>query len=138
MAAKAKVTTLQTTRTRPMQLGRGYQHILVEGQDARNLDVHVNVIKVGSGPGPYHYHERCENIYIVLTGTIEAIVDGKRFILRTDDVALIPPGVPHSAGNVGDVEASVIEIYAPPRGADFHVIADPVHVEDALLSDREV
>lgn len=137
MTARVKVTTLHSTDTRPLQLGRGYQRLLIERGDADNLDVHVNVLKVGSGLGPYHYHERSENIYIVLSGTIEAIVDGKRFILRKDDVALIPPGTPHSAGNVGEVEALAIEIYAPPRGTDYHVLDDPTRVEDAPASARE-
>jgi mannose-6-phosphate isomerase-like protein (cupin superfamily) len=114
-----------------MQLDRGYQRVLVEGAGADNVDVHVNVINVGSGPGPYHFHERCDNVYIVLSGTVEAVVDGVRYTLQKDDVAFIPPGVPHSAGNTGAVEAVVIEIYAPPRGTDFHVVRDPRHVQDA-------
>lgn len=134
MTAGAKITSIPSAPTRPMQLGRGYQRVLVEGEGAINVDVHVNVIKVGSGPGPYHYHERCENIYIVLSGTIEAIVDGVRHVLRKDDVAFIPPGVPHSAGNVGDADAVAIEIYSPPRGTDFHVVEPPTRVRDAVTS----
>jgi mannose-6-phosphate isomerase-like protein (cupin superfamily) len=30
----------------------------------------------------------------------------------------VPPGVPHSAENIGDGEARLVEIYTPP-GADF-------------------
>lgn len=127
----AKVTNLNTAPTRQMQLGRGYQRLLVEGDGAKNVDVHVNHIKVGSGPGPYHYHARCENVYIVLEGTVEAVVDGVRYILGKDDVAFIPPGVPHSAGNGGEVEAVAIEIYSPPRNGDFNVVDPPTAVRDA-------
>ncbi len=137
MSPKPHITRLDTNTTRPMQLGRGYQRILVEGEDAKNADVHVNVIKVGSGSGPYHYHDKCENTYIVLEGTIEAIVEGQRFILKKGDVAFIPAGLRHSAGNAGDVEAVAIEIYAPPRGTDFHTVDDPTHVVDAPASARE-
>lgn len=100
--------------------------MLIEGEGAKNVDVHINVIKVGSGPGLYHYHARTENVYLVLAGTVEVIVDGERHLLREGDVAFIAPGVPHSAGNGGDAEAEVIEIYAPPRGDDFHVVDVPV------------
>ncbi len=114
-----------------MQLGRGYQLLLTEGAGARNVDVHVNVIEVDSGPGPYHYHERAENVYVVLSGTIEVIADGVRHILREGDAAFIPPGLPHAAGNAGAVEARVLEIYAPPRNGDYHVVDDPASVIDA-------
>lgn len=122
--AGARFTSLANAPTRPMQLGRGTQQLLVEGDGARNLDVHVNVIKVGSGPGPYHYHEHCENVYVVLSGVVEVFVEGERRLLREGDVAFVPPGVRHAAGNGGsEVEARVLEIYSPPRGSDFHVVA---------------
>ena len=124
MSAKPIFTSLTAAKTRPMQLGRGFQRLLVEGEGAENLDVHINVLKVGSGPGPYHYHERCENVYLVLSGIADVTVDGRRMLLHEGEVAFIPPRVPHSAGNGGDVEAEVLEIYSPPRGQDFHVIAD--------------
>lgn len=101
MTARVKLTNLRTAPTRPMQLGRGYQRILVEGEDAQNVDVHVNVLKAGSGSGPYHYHARSENIYTVLAGTIEAIVEGTRYLLRENDVAFIPPGVHRSPPSRG-------------------------------------
>jgi mannose-6-phosphate isomerase-like protein (cupin superfamily) len=82
------------------------------------------VINVDSGPGPYHYHERAENIYIVLEGLVEVMIEGTRHVLRKDDVAFIPPGLRHYAGNAGDTPAKVIEIYAP-AGTDFHIVDDP-------------
>ncbi len=60
----------------------------------------------------------------MLSGVAEVTVEGRRMLLREGDVAFIPPGVPHAAGNGGDVEAEVLEVYSPPRGQDFHVIAD--------------
>lgn len=124
MSAKAVFTSLAAAKTRPLQLGRGFQKLLVEGEGAKNLDVHINVLKVGSGPGPFHYHERCENVYLVLSGVAEVTVEDRRMLLHQGDIAFIPPGVPHAAGNGGNVEAEVLEIYSPPRGQDFHVVAD--------------
>ena len=39
------------------------------------------------------------------------------------EVAFIPPGVRHQAGNCGDTVARVLEIYAP-AGEDFHIVDD--------------
>ncbi len=111
-------------RLQTMRWNRGVTHKLVDPEvGAANLDLHINVINVDSGPGPYHYHARSENIYVVLEGTVWAIVEGEKYILEKDDVVFIPPGVKHAAGNGGTVPARVIEIYAPP-GPDFHIVED--------------
>src|SRR5712692_7212048 len=102
----AVVFNLADATTRPMRWDRGFQLPLVGEQNgASNVDVYINVIKVGSGPGPYHYHARAENVYIVLEGTVEAVVEGQRYYLQKDDVAFIPPGLRHYAGNAGQVPA---------------------------------
>jgi mannose-6-phosphate isomerase-like protein (cupin superfamily) len=118
------VFNLSDAPTRPMRYDRGTQiRLFGEETGARNIDVHINVINVDSGPGPYHFHEHAENVYIVLEGEIEAIVEGERHVLRKDDVAFIPPGLRHSAGNAGTVPARAIEIYAPV-GTDFHIVSE--------------
>ena len=68
-------------------------------------------------------HAKAENIYVVLEGNVEAIVEGKKYRLGPGEVAFIPPGVRHQAGNCGDKIARVLEIYAP-AGEDFHIVDD--------------
>jgi mannose-6-phosphate isomerase-like protein (cupin superfamily) len=113
-----------------MRYDRGTQ-IRLFGEDtgAKNIDVHINVINADSGSGPYHYHEHAENVYIVLEGQIEVVIEGKRHVLSKDDVAFIPPGVKHSAGATGGAQAKAIEIYAP-AGVDFNIVDDPTDVVD--------
>lgn len=124
------VFNLSEAPTTPMRYDRGTQ-IRLFGEDtgAKNVDVHINVINADSGSGPYHYHERAENVYIVLEGQVEAVVEGKRYILGKDDVAFIPAGLKHLAGATGGAPARVIEIYAPV-GTDFHIVDDPTDVVD--------
>lgn len=130
MSSDPIVFNLSEAPTRPMRFDRGTQ-IRLFGEDtgAVNVDVHINVINADSGSGPYHYHERAENVYIVLDGQIEAIVEGKRYVLGKDDVAFIPAGLKHSAGATGGAPARAIEIYAP-AGTDFHIVDDPIDVVD--------
>ena len=103
-------------------------HLVGPRHGAVKVDAHINVISQDSGIGPYHYHREAENIYIVLDGIVEVILDAERYYLVKDDVAFIPPGVPHAAGSAGFGSATVIEIYAP-AGEDFHIIEDPDGVE---------
>ena len=73
--------------------------------------------------GPYHYHRHAENVYVVLEGVIHVVIDGRFHVLEKDDVAFIPPGVPHAAGSSGENTAVLLEIYAP-AGRDFHIVSD--------------
>ena len=41
-----------------------------------NVDVHVNVIKAGASRGEIHYHEKAENVYIVMDGQLEVCIEG--------------------------------------------------------------
>lgn len=125
-----KFTTLSSGEERPMNDGKGVVRSLVGPADgARNIDVHVNVIRKDAPAFPYHYHEHAENVYVVLEGTAEAIVDGVRHRLVKGDVAFIPPGVPHAAGSAGDGPVVLLEIYAP-AGQDFHRLDMPDEVRE--------
>lgn len=88
---------------------------------ARNVDIHVNYLAPNSGPGPAHYHERAENVYILLDGRLEVEVAGELRHLERGDVLFIPPGLVHRTSNPGEETARFIEVYAP-AGKDFHVV----------------
>ena len=126
------VTAIDDAPLRPFADGRGGQiHLFDTENGAANVDVHVNVLRPGSGLGRYHRHERSENVYVVLEGLVELHVEGAEYCLRTGDAVLIPPGLAHRAGAHPDasVETRILEIYAPP-GPDFHVV-DSEEVERA-------
>lgn len=120
MSPRAKLTTLSESEFQMMNDDKGVTRPLVGlGDGAEKVDVHLNVLKPGAPAHPYHYHERAENVYIVLEGTAELIIEGTVYLVEKDGVAFIPPGVPHAAGNAGDEPLTLLEIYAP-AGHDFH------------------
>lgn len=130
MAEKAEFfrTTIAGAPTGPLALGRGLKRMLVNPDiGARNMDVHINELKFDSGPGEIHYHAKAENVYIVLEGTLEVVIEGERHLLGPNEVGFIPPGVVHTAGNAGDAGIGgvcrIVEIYAP-AGKDFVEVAD--------------
>jgi pentose-5-phosphate-3-epimerase len=72
-----------------MRWDRGKALRLVDEADgAKKVDVHINLINVDSGPGPTHYHAKAENIYVVLEGSVEAIV-----CLLTIRDGVLPPTI---------------------------------------------
>lgn len=109
---------------RALRHGRGVASELVNPSiGASAVDLHLNRLRPAAAPGPYHLHTASENVYYVLAGRLAIRIDGVDHELGPGDAAFIPPGTPHSATNVGDEEAVLIEIYAPP-GADFVDVAD--------------
>lgn len=123
--AEAFFTKIAGAPSRDLNLGRGTLAMLVdERTGAHNVDVHINTINIDSGPGERHFHARAENVYIVLEGCLEVVVQGERHLLYKDDVGFVPPGIVHTAGNAGTHGiCRVIEIYAP-AGKDFNVVED--------------
>lgn len=110
-------------REKELRGGRGVMRGYVDATvGASAVDLHVNRLNAGSGPGPYHRHDRVENVYLVLEGRVRVVLDGVAHVLDPGDAAFIPRGVPHSASNIGDGEALLVEVYAP---ADVDFIQQP-------------
>ena len=118
-------TSINASRKVVMKNDRGINHVLVDGNGLNNVSVQVQEFNVGAAFGSYHYHEGSDNIYLVLSGTIESVVDGETLLLEEGDLMFIPAGSPHKTRNGGDVVARALEIYAPPAGDDSHPSPDP-------------
>lgn len=106
-------------RESQLRYGRGRMIKLVDAEvGASRVDLHLNVILAGSAPGPYHLHTEAENVYHVLDGRVRIRIDGVDHDAVAGDTVFIPPGVPHSATNIGEGDARLLEIYAPAK-VDF-------------------
>ncbi len=120
---KAHLTSISRSPQTLMRLGRGItKHLVGTRNGAEQVDMHINVLNHDSGMGPYHFHRKAENVYVVLEGAVEVVIDGVTHQMEKDDVAFIPPGVPHAAGSAGGKPAVVLEVYAP-AGKDFHIVS---------------
>jgi quercetin dioxygenase-like cupin family protein len=62
---------------------------------------------------PVHVHEE-EQIVIVLDGEFEFEIDGDTRTMRTGDVAVVPPWVPHGA-RTQDSGCYEVDVFNPPR-----------------------
>jgi len=101
-------------RMKELRYGRGTMEFLVDASDgAKQLDVHINVVRAGTEPGPRHYHSGNENAYFVLGGEGEITVGDDAYVVGQGDFIFIPPGVPHAVHNSGSEDLRLIEIYAP-------------------------
>jgi mannose-6-phosphate isomerase-like protein (cupin superfamily) len=114
-----------------LAFGRGVSKHLAGSDDGlATTEVHINEIWPQSGLGQYHVHKRADSVYLVLSGTMVAVVDGLRYQAPESSAVIIHAGTPHAVGNGGGKTLRVVEIYAP-AGSDFHAIEPPAVVIDA-------
>lgn len=119
-----KIWHLGECPTHPMEPGRGEQIKLINPSlGTEKVDVHLNRLIPGGPPGKVHHHTRSDNVYIVKRGEGTLTVEGKRHVIREDDVVYIPAGMKHSLANESDAVFEIFEIYAP-SGRHFDFLVD--------------
>lgn len=109
--------------TKPLGTRGTAFRVLTPGAGSELLELYVNVLEPGSGPGPYHYHSNADNIYVVLDGEGEVTVDGARIPVTQGDSLALSPGERHDIENTGPDQLRVLEIKVP-AGSDFVTVED--------------
>jgi mannose-6-phosphate isomerase-like protein (cupin superfamily) len=75
-----------------------------------------------------HVHRLTTETYTVVQGSIELALDDERIALHVGDVAVIRPGVVHSARSIGDDHAARITVTTIPEFSpdDYFPVPDSV------------
>jgi quercetin dioxygenase-like cupin family protein len=74
----------------------------------------------GGAPAPPHLHPSQEERFVVLSGALQAAVDGERMTLREGDDLVIPAGTAHEFGGRPDEAGKVRwEVRPPLRTWEF-------------------
>lgn len=117
---KGKVIKAEEGRTLNI-LGNRQIHKLT-GKDTGNQMVEwIDYLAPGSGIPP-HIHSREDEIFRVLEGQVEIMVDNKTTILKAGDIALAPKNIVHSWKVVGTENAKMC-VSAYPSGME-HLFED--------------
>jgi len=88
------------------------------GSDTKNQLVEwVSNVEPGIGIPP-HIHTKEDEIFRVLQGQIELMVDGKTTILNEGDLAFAPKNIPHSWKVIGTEKAKMMTT-AFPAGIEY-------------------
>jgi mannose-6-phosphate isomerase-like protein (cupin superfamily) len=77
---------------------------------------HVDIGMVVIMPGEdftCHYHERIEEDFFTLEGSVEIYVDKRKIVLNKGDLIHVPPKSKHYLKNVGDTPWKAMFVKAP-------------------------
>ena len=99
---------------------------------------HVQVVLMCLQPGDdlgEEVHADTDQVFLVVKGKGEAVLDGSAQALRKGALLLVPAGMRHNLRNTGDKRLRLATLHAPP-----HHAVDSVHAsrEDALSAKHAV
>ena len=131
MKALRIITTAALMSASMLMLQTAYGQQGVKRTDLQQHDLsipgrEVIQVRVDIAPGvvaPKHTHPGEEIIY-VLEGALEYELEGKPPVtLKAGDVLFVPYGVPHSAKNVGSINAAELATYIVEKGKPLVTLA---------------
>ena len=98
----------------PAHIGGAYSKLLVrpESCGAKSIDYRISVYQPRAYVEP-HRHRIQEQVYHVLDGEGLMEIEGKRTVVRKDDIVFIPPGVEHAIYNSGMTDLRFIVVTSP-------------------------
>jgi mannose-6-phosphate isomerase-like protein (cupin superfamily) len=78
------------------------------------LQTAVMVLEPGEESGPYaNEHPASEQVLLVMGGSVEAEVDGRRFNMAAGDSVVVAKNAPHRFVNNSTKRAVTFNVYAP-------------------------
>lgn len=109
--------------TRVVSLDNAEHYAWGQGCDGWHLLKHpeLSVIRERVPPGvgeAAHYHRWARQLFYVLEGRAELVVDGVALSLAAGESAAVAPGQVHSLRNGGDAELHFLVISAPTSHGD--------------------
>lgn len=87
----------------------------VLGGTKRSQAAEMTLPPGGTEGGPDNRHEESDQWLYVVSGSGEAIVEGKRAVLSAGTLLLIEAGEAHEIRNTGDEPLRTLNVYAPPE-----------------------
>lgn len=91
----------------------GFRRSLITAEDSEV----ANVSHLTIDNSREHYHKTMTELYYVLKGGGEIVLDGQSLPIEEGEIALIPPGVRHTSE--GDMEVLIVGI-PPLETEDIH------------------
>jgi quercetin dioxygenase-like cupin family protein len=95
-----------------------------------------STFQAGAAGAPPHFHTTMSELFFVLSGALQVLVDEEVTTLEAGDTLLVPPYTPHAFGAARDREADVLFVFTPGRDRfDYYRLLDRLHQGQATLQE---
>jgi quercetin dioxygenase-like cupin family protein len=86
----------------------------------------------GANGAPPHFHTRASELFFVLSGSLQVLVDDGLITLGTGDTLVVPPNTPHAFGATAGEDADVLFVFTPGMDRfDYYRLLDRVQRGEA-------
>ncbi|WP_434587482.1 cupin domain-containing protein [Streptomyces sp. A5-4] len=83
------------------------------GTDGSSLTSYRSQFAEGAVGAPAHFHTRASELFFVIGGSLQVLVDDEVKILDEGDFLLVPPHTPHAFAAAPGAEADVLFVFTP-------------------------
>ncbi|XVV05622.1 cupin domain-containing protein [Actinosynnema sp. CA-248983] len=95
--------------------------------DLDGLTSNRSTFRDGADGAPPHFHTRASELFFVLDGTLQVLLDQDVLTLERGDFLVVPPRVPHAFGAAKGADADVLFVFTPGVGRfDYYRLLDRV------------
>lgn len=90
--------------------------LLVDAPDtAGALTSNRSRFEVGSAGAPPHFHTEAAELFLVLDGSLDVLLDEEIVTITAHDLLVVPAGMPHAFAPSAGRSADVVFVYTPSR-----------------------
>ncbi|MEU6929048.1 cupin domain-containing protein [Streptomyces sp. 2RAF24] len=122
-------------------------------QTADGFTSYRSTFAKGAVGAPAHFHTKATELFFVISGSLQVLVDDEITVLGAGDFLAVPPHTPHAFAAAPGCEADVLFVFTPGMGrfdylrllgrvmrgeADFQEIADSAEQYDNHYVDSPV
>jgi mannose-6-phosphate isomerase-like protein (cupin superfamily) len=91
-----------------------------------------SLLRAGSDGAPPHRHTRQSELFFVLDGALDVLLDDEVTTLSAGDFLVVPPGVPHAFAPAKGRDADVLFVFTPGvERFEYYRLLDRVYGGDA-------
>lgn len=83
------------------------------GTDGSSLTSYRSTFAKGAVGAPAHFHTKASELFFVIDGSLQVLIDDEVKILEKGDFLLVPPHTPHAFAAAPGAEADVLFVFSP-------------------------
>jgi quercetin dioxygenase-like cupin family protein len=100
--------------------------------DTGQVTSNRTTFRQGTDGAPPHFHTKASELFFVLDGALDVLLDEDVITLGQGDFLLVPPNTPHAFGAAEGQDADVLFVFTPGMGRfDYYRLLDRVQRGEA-------